>query len=204
MAFVKWHFLGGIRTVTGSCHALEVDGQRLLVDCGLFQGKRKEADRRNRDLPFDVASITRALLGHAHIDHCGNLPTLVRQGFHGSIYATHATRDLLALMLRDSAYIQRRDAEWVNKREKRRGRDRVEPLYDEGDVDFTDRRPDFEQLFNLKDDPEEKVNLIADYEGTELLAELRRKVAAHSESLNRQRAAYKRTHSVTPRGGRRK
>jgi metallo-beta-lactamase family protein len=137
MAFVKWHFLGGIRTVTGSCHVLEVDGQRLLLDCGLFQGRRKEANRRNRHLPLDVASVTRAMLGHAHIDHCGSFPTLVKQGFHGSIYATHATRDLLSLMLRDSAHIQRRDAEWVNKREKRRGADRIEPLYDEHDVDAT-------------------------------------------------------------------
>ena len=116
---------------------LEVGSERLLVDLGLFQGRRKEAERRNRALPFDPGTITRALLGHAHIDHCGNLPMLVKNGFRGSIYATHTTRDLVTLMLRDSAYIQARDAEYVNKRERRRGKDRIAPLYDDDDVDAT-------------------------------------------------------------------
>lgn len=137
MAHVRWHFLGGVRTVTGSCHILEVDDERLLVDCGLFQGRRKEAEERNRHLPFDPGSIARVLLGHAHIDHSGNLPSLVKSGFHGTIYATHATRDLATLMLRDSAFIQEKDAEFVNKRERRRGKDMVQPLYGLDDVELT-------------------------------------------------------------------
>ena len=137
MAKVQWHFLGGVRTVTGSCHILQVGDERLLVDCGLFQGRRQEAEKRNRNLPFDPGSINRALLGHAHIDHSGNLPSLVKNGFQGSIYATHATRDLATLMLRDSAFIQAKDAEFVNKREHRRGKDSAEPLYDLDDVELT-------------------------------------------------------------------
>jgi metallo-beta-lactamase family protein len=137
MNAVRWHFLGGVRTVTGSCHILEVDGERLLVDCGLFQGRREEAEERNRRLPFDATSISRAILGHAHIDHSGNLPSLVKAGFSGSIYATHATRDLATLMLRDSAFIQAKDAEFVNKREHRRGQAQVEPLYDLDAVEAT-------------------------------------------------------------------
>ena len=135
MTAIRWHFLGGIRTVTGSCHLLEVNGERLLLDCGLFQGRRKESGERNRNLPFDPTAITRTIVGHAHIDHCGNLPSLVKHGYRGSIYATHATRDLATLMLRDSAHIQARDAEYVNRRERRRGRDLIEPLYDDDDVD---------------------------------------------------------------------
>jgi metallo-beta-lactamase family protein len=127
--------VGGIRTVTGSCHILEVNGDKLLLDCGLFQGRRKEAGERNRNLPFDPKTITRAIVGHAHIDHCGNLPSLVKHGYESTIYSTHATRDLATLMLRDSAHIQARDAEYVNRRERRRGRDMIEPLYNDDDVD---------------------------------------------------------------------
>jgi metallo-beta-lactamase family protein len=134
VAKVKWHFNGGIRTVTGSCHILQVGDKKLLVDLGLFQGRRKEANRINRELTFNPADIDCAMVGHAHIDHTGNVPSMVRQGYAGQIYATHATRDLAALMLKDSAYIQMRDAEYVNKRERRRGKDRIEALYDENDV----------------------------------------------------------------------
>jgi metallo-beta-lactamase family protein len=134
---VRWHFLGGVRTVTGSRHLLEVRGRKLLLDLGLFQGPRKSADLVNRRLQFNPTEIAAVVVGHAHIDHLGNVPTLVKAGFAGPIYATHATRDLAAHMLRDSAYIQKRDAEFVNKRERRNGSDRVEPLYDEDDVDAT-------------------------------------------------------------------
>jgi len=137
MAKIKWHFLGGVRTVTGSCHILEVDGDRILMDCGLFQGRRKEAEERNRNMPFDPGSIDHAIVGHAHIDHIGNTPTLVKNGYERTIYATHATRDLATLMLRDSAHIQEKDAEYVNKRERRRGKEMVQPLYDQEDVDAT-------------------------------------------------------------------
>ena len=137
MAAVRWHFLGGIRTVTGSCHVLEVHGRKLLIDLGLFQGPRQAADLINRRLRFDPSEIHAAMVGHAHIDHLGNVPSLVRAGYAGPVYATHATRDLAALMLHDSAHIQNRDAEFVNKRERRGGAEAIEPLYDHQDVDAT-------------------------------------------------------------------
>src|SRR5690349_10026770 len=103
-------FLGAVRTVTGSMHLVETGESRLLLDCGLFQGHREEAARINGTLPFDASSLEAAVLSHAHLDHCGNLPNLVRQGFRGPIYCTPATRDLLAIMLADSARIQRQEA----------------------------------------------------------------------------------------------
>ena len=99
-------FWGAAQTVTGSMHLLEVGGHRLLLDCGLFQGRRKEAFERNRQLPFDASAIDAVVLSHAHIDHSGNLPSLVKSGFQGHIYSTSATRDLCAYMLADSAHIQ--------------------------------------------------------------------------------------------------
>ena len=97
-------FWGAAGTVTGSLHQLDVDGQRYLLDCGLAQGRRKEADQKNRHLPVDAASVAAVLLSHAHIDHSGNLPTLVKNGFHGPIYTTPATIDLCDAMLRDTAH----------------------------------------------------------------------------------------------------
>ena len=111
---------GAARNVTGSKHLLEVSGKRILLDCGLYQGRRAESERRNRQLPFDPASIDMVLLSHAHIDHSGSLPTLVKQGFRGSVYATHATVDLCEILLRDTAYIQSHDLEYLNKRRKKR------------------------------------------------------------------------------------
>jgi len=126
---VRIHFLGAVRTVTGSMHIVEANGRRVLIDCGLYQGRRKEAEERNRNLPFDPGSIDAMILTHAHIDHSGNIPTLVKQGFTGNIYATPATRDLCSVMLRDSAHVQKKDAEYVNKRHARKGLPLVEPLY---------------------------------------------------------------------------
>ncbi|MSS71698.1 MAG: MBL fold metallo-hydrolase [Candidatus Latescibacteria bacterium] len=122
-------FLGAARTVTGSMHLLEVAGRRILLDCGLFQGPRKEAFERNRRFPFDPKSIDAVVLSHAHIDHSGNLPTLVRAGFQGDIHATFATRDLCGAMLLDSAHIQESDVAYVNKRRGRQGKAPFEPLY---------------------------------------------------------------------------
>lgn len=110
-------------------HLVETPGVRLLLDCGLFQGRRAEADEINRRFPFDPVSIDAVLLSHAHLDHCGNLPTLVRKGFHGSIYCTPATRDLTALILRDSAKVQHQDVVSVNKIRARQGLAPVQPLY---------------------------------------------------------------------------
>ncbi|MEX2048676.1 MAG: MBL fold metallo-hydrolase [Gemmatimonadota bacterium] len=128
-------FWGAAQTVTGSLHLVETDGKRVLLDCGLFQGKRAEANRLNREFPVAPASVDVVLLSHAHIDHSGLLPKLWREGFRGRIYATHATRDLCAAMLADSAHIQEKDVEWVNRHERRRGPDVIEPLYGREDAE---------------------------------------------------------------------
>ena len=129
-------FWGAARTVTGSRHLVELDnGKRLLLDCGLFQGRRKDANRINSEWQFDPASIDSVLLSHAHIDHSGLLPRLYRDGFRGRIWATHATYDLCAIMLLDSAYIQTKDARYLNKRNRKRGRAEIEPLYDIADAE---------------------------------------------------------------------
>jgi len=132
---MKLTFLGAAKTTTGSMHLLEVNGSRILFDCGLFQGRRKEAFERNRNLPVDPATIDKVLLSHAHIDHSGNVPTLVKNGFKGEIITTAATKDLCDIMLRDSAYLQTRDVERVNRKRKRQGKTLFEPLYESEDID---------------------------------------------------------------------
>ncbi len=129
---MKVRFLGGARTVTGSMHLVETEKGSVLLECGLFQGRREEANRRNRDLPREARGADAVILSHAHIDHSGALPTLVRSGWRGRIHATAATSDLVDLMLRDSASIQERDADWLNRH--RRGDRPVEPLYEEKDA----------------------------------------------------------------------
>jgi metallo-beta-lactamase family protein len=126
-------FWGAARTVTGSMHRLDAGGRSLLLDCGLFQGHRAESLRRNREFPFRPKDIDAVLLSHAHIDHCGNLPNLVRQGFTGPIYCTPATRALAAVMLGDAAKIHEEDAAYLNHH-RARGEPKVEPLYDGRDV----------------------------------------------------------------------
>lgn len=130
-------FFGAARSVTGSMHIVRANGSTVLLDCGLFQGKRAEAFERNRNFPFDPASIDAVILSHAHIDHAGNLPNLVRNGYRGPIYSTSATRDLCNIMLYDSAYLQERDVEFVNKRHKKKHEPLVQPLYTADDVDET-------------------------------------------------------------------
>lgn len=131
---MRLQFLGAVRTVTGSMHRLEVNGASILLDCGLFQGRRAESRERNTHLPFDPADIQAAILSHAHIDHSGNIPSLVRDGFAGNLYTTAATRDLCAAMLRDSAHIQEQDAAFLNKKRERRGEPPIVPLYTVADA----------------------------------------------------------------------
>ena len=128
---MKLHFYGADRCVTGSCHCLEINGKKILVDCGLQQG-RDELD--NRYLAFAPGSIDILLVTHAHIDHTGRIPLLVKNGFHGRIFTTRVTADLMKIMLLDSAHIQESDAEYENRKGERAGREHVEPLYTEQDA----------------------------------------------------------------------
>ncbi|NNC88642.1 MAG: MBL fold metallo-hydrolase [Akkermansiaceae bacterium] len=133
---MKLKFCGAAGTTTGSQHLLEVNGQRILLDCGLYQGRRDDQHEVNCCFPhFDPASIDTVVLSHAHIDHSGNLPNLCSKGFEGNIYATFATRDLCQIMLADSARIQAGDVKWLNKRRKKKKLPPVEPLYTEQDAD---------------------------------------------------------------------
>ena len=132
---MKITFYGAAQTTTGSMHLVEANGKRILLDCGLYQGHRKEAFEKNRNLPFDPAKLDAVILSHAHIDHSGNLPQLVRHGFHGKVYARQSTVDLCSVMLKDSCFLQKRDLEYVNKKRRAQGKNLFEPLYEEADVD---------------------------------------------------------------------
>ncbi len=127
-------FFGAARTVTGSMHLLEFGQKKILLDCGLYQGKRKESNTRNRNFPFEPAELDAVILSHAHIDHSGNLPNLVKQGYKGPIYTTHATAHLDNIMLLDSGYIHEKDAEYLNKRLEKQGKPLIEPLYTKEDA----------------------------------------------------------------------
>ncbi|PIE51128.1 MBL fold metallo-hydrolase [Candidatus Fermentibacteria bacterium] len=127
---LKLTFHGAAGTVTGSQHLLEANGKKILLDCGLFQGRRQESERLNREYGFEPASVDAVILSHAHIDHSGKLPGLVKNGFRGVVYATAATRDLAAIMLPDSAHIQKADTEYINRKRAKEGLEPVEPLYD--------------------------------------------------------------------------
>ncbi|HEV2037013.1 MAG TPA: MBL fold metallo-hydrolase, partial [Candidatus Eremiobacteraceae bacterium] len=120
---------GAAETVTGSMHLLEANGARILFDCGLYQGKRQESFERNRHIPFDAASIDVLILSHAHLDHVGNIPSLVKAGFGGHIFCTQATADVARAILLDSAKIQEHDTAYVNRKRAARNEPPVEPLY---------------------------------------------------------------------------
>jgi len=128
-------FWGAARQVTGSMHLVEANGARVLFDCGLMQGHRAEAKARNASMPFDAAAVNAVLLSHAHLDHCGNLPTLVKSGFTHDIVGTHATNDLTRIMLLDAAKIQEQDAAYWNRKRVPRGEDPIEPLYTRPDAE---------------------------------------------------------------------
>lgn len=131
---MKLKFCGADRTVTGSQHLLEINGKKLLLDCGLYQGRREEAYEINKHFLFDPTELHCVVLSHAHIDHSGNLPTLYKNGFKRNVYSTPATRDLCAIMLQDSAFLQEKDVEYVNKKRLKKGEHSYKPLYKIEDV----------------------------------------------------------------------
>ncbi|WP_247235744.1 MBL fold metallo-hydrolase RNA specificity domain-containing protein [Telluribacter sp. SYSU D00476] len=151
---MRIQFFGAARTVTGSKHLITTErGTRLLLDCGLFQGI--QTDEFNQDFGFKASEIDYLILSHAHIDHSGLIPRLVRQGFRGPIYCTSATADLCRLMLLDSAYIQEKDVERINKRRRKQGRPELELLYDAQDAERAlsqFRAVQYHQPFSLGDD----------------------------------------------------
>lgn len=133
---MKIKFIGAAREVTGSKHLITTnEGKRILLDCGMFQGKGLDTDELNRNLGFDPATIDHLILSHAHIDHSGLIPYLYKGGFRGSIICTSATRDLCNIMLADSAHIQELDVEWFNKKRARQGLFPVDPLYSTEDAE---------------------------------------------------------------------
>ena len=125
-------FMGAVKGVTGSCHLIEYGGKRLLLDCGMFQGRDEKLNLQ--ELDFDPTTIDYLLLSHSHIDHSGRIPLLVKQGFEGTIYCSKATFDLCEIMLLDSAHIQEMEAEWENRKAKRAGKPAVEPMYTKDDA----------------------------------------------------------------------
>jgi metallo-beta-lactamase family protein len=132
---MKIKFIGAAREVTGSKHLITTDsGKKILLDCGMFQGKGLETDGMNRNLMFDPAQIDHVILTHAHIDHSGLIPYIYRLGFRGSVICTSATRDLCSIMLADSGHIQEGDVKWFNKRRIQKGMQPVEPIYTEQDA----------------------------------------------------------------------
>lgn len=135
MASLTFH--GAAQQVTGSCYLLDDGRHRVLLECGLFQGPPDVERLNERPFPFDPKTIHAVVLSHAHLDHSGLLPRLVRDGFRGPIYATPPTGDLLGIMLKDAAFLQERDAEWENQRRRRQGKDLVGPLYTLADVERT-------------------------------------------------------------------
>jgi metallo-beta-lactamase family protein len=131
---MELQFHGAVQTVTGSQYLLRVNGHTILLECGLYQGPRRESYERNLNLPFDAAEVDVMVLSHAHIDHSGNIPNLVKSGFQGDIVSTYATRDLCAIMLRDSGHIQESDIAYVNKKRRRRGEHPLSPIYTMADA----------------------------------------------------------------------
>ena len=131
---MKITFDGAAQTVTGSQYLLNINGQNLLLECGFFQGRRQESYERNLHFPYDPRKVNAVLLSHAHIDHSGNLPNLIKQGYAGPIYATPATANLAEIMLMDSGHIQEEDAGFVSRRNLKKGEPPVAPLYTQEDA----------------------------------------------------------------------
>ncbi|MBT8068938.1 MAG: MBL fold metallo-hydrolase [Xanthomonadales bacterium] len=136
----RLQFFGAAGEVTGSCHMITVGGQRLLLDCGMIQGGRKDEARNRNPFPFDPGAIDAVILSHAHIDHSGRLPLLVKSGFRGPIFTHKACRDLCRVMLKDAGYLSEKDAEWENRKRARKGLKPVEPLFTVQDAEFAMRQ----------------------------------------------------------------
>ena len=152
---MKIEFCGATTGVTGSCHLITTEHHKVLLDCGQFQGGTAQEELNYEPFPFDPAEIEYLVLSHAHIDHCGRIPLLVKRGFKGLIYCTDATADLLGIMLKDSGHIHEQEAEWKNRKNSRAGRPLVEPLYTERDVEESLKfvRPVlYDQLIELNDE----------------------------------------------------
>ena len=152
---MKIKFCGAATGVTGSCHLLSTENHKILLDCGQFQGGKAQDALNEEPFPFDPAEIECVVLSHAHIDHCGRLPLLVKRGFRGAIYCTDATADLLEVMLKDSGFIHEKEAEWQSRKNERAGRKPVEPLYTVKDSEETLKyvRPVmYDQLFEINDE----------------------------------------------------
>lgn len=152
---MKIKFCGAATGVTGSCHLLSTENHKILLDCGQFQGGKAQDALNEEPFPFDPAEIECVVLSHAHIDHCGRLPLLVKRGFKGAIYCTDATADLLEVMLKDSGFIHEKEAEWQSRKNERAGRKPVEPLYTVKDSEETLKyvRPVmYDQLFEINDE----------------------------------------------------
>jgi metallo-beta-lactamase family protein len=130
----KLQFLGATRQVTGSCYLLQTTQSRILLECGMFQGDRETEEANRKEFTFDPRTLDAVILSHAHLDHSGLLPRLAREGFNGPIYATSATHDLIALMLKDAAHLEAKDTEWENKIRRRAGKPTMLPLYTMDDV----------------------------------------------------------------------
>ncbi len=126
---MKILFVGANHTVTGSRYLIEINNKRIVLDCGMYQGKRQESEHRNKCFPFDPSTVDAVILSHAHIDHSGNIPNLVKQGCTAPIHTTLATKDLCDYMLMDSAYIQEKNVEYVNKKRAQNGEPPIEPIY---------------------------------------------------------------------------
>jgi len=133
----KLTFHGAAEGVTGSTYLIETERSAILLECGLVQGSREEEKSNEEPFPFDIGKLDAVLLSHAHLDHTGRLPKLVADGYKGPVYMTRPTCELLEIMLKDAAYLEKRDAEWENKRRRRTGRPEVEPLYTIEDVEAT-------------------------------------------------------------------
>lgn len=151
---MKIKFCGAVNEVTGSCHLVTTEKHQILLDCGMFQGGKKEEAQNTEPFPFNPAEIECVILSHAHVDHCGRLPLLVKQGFTGPIYCTDATADLLKVMIPDCAHIQQKEAEWQSKKAVRKGLPPVEPMYTMEDANAALKQVSpilYDQLFEVND-----------------------------------------------------